>query len=170
MTTLLKLARSGLCKQAKLCDELIMAIKILIQHSYNGESSRQIFINEIRDKIGKVINIVYKLTSVIGGLDNTCSYIKKILTSIPHNFDTIQIKDALIGKLDEFIHTKIYTKDIISDKTGANLIKDNDCILIYGKSKIFRNLLSNAVKNGKKFKVIYADNRQDNHSKYFLNF
>lgn len=77
----------------------------------------------------------------------------------------IDVKEALLSKLDEFINTKINTKDIISTKQGINLIKENDCLLIYGKSQIFRNILTRAVQRGINFRVIYVDNRQNNYSK-----
>ena len=63
------------------------------------------------------------------------------------------------------INTKILTKLIISDKTGNHLIKDNDFILIYGKSKVFRNMLLKAVQDGVKFKVAFVDNRKNNQIK-----
>lgn len=76
------------------------------------------------------------------------------------------LKEALFYKLDEFINTKINTKDILSNKHAINLIKDGDCILIYGKSQIYRNILMMAVDREINFKVIYVDSRQSNYSKY----
>jgi translation initiation factor eIF-2B subunit delta len=107
---------------------------------------------------------------VIGGLENACFYIKKVLQNVPLNKNSIDIKEALINKLEEFINTKINTKEIIANKRGINLIKENDCILIYGKSKIFRNILKEAVNRGINFKVIYVDTRQDNHIKTEVEF
>lgn len=78
------------------------------------------------------------------------------------------MKEALINKLDEFVNTKINTKQIIAYKKGINLIKENDCILVYGKSQIFRNVLKEAVDKGIKFRVVYVDNRQNNHSKFYF--
>jgi translation initiation factor eIF-2B subunit delta len=92
-------------------------------------------------------------------------YIKKVLQKVPISLSSIDIKEALVNKLDEFVNTKINTKQIIAYKKGINLIKDNDCILIYGKSQIFRNILKEAVDKGIKFKVVYVDNRQTNYSK-----
>ena len=98
-------------------------------------------------------------------MDNTCSYIKKVIQKIPKNKSVFEIREAVLNRLDEFINTKINTKDVISQKHGINLIKENDCLLIYGKSQIFRNILSKAVQKGINFKVIYVDSRQNNHSK-----
>ena len=86
------------------------------------------------------------------------------------NRTVVDLKEALIIKLDEFINTKINTKDIISNKHGINLIKEGDCLLIYGKSQIYRTILSKAVEKGINFKVIYVDNRQNNHSRNFFIF
>ncbi len=44
---------------------------------------------------------------------------------------------------------------------GNSIIKENDCILVYGHSKIFRAIFQRAVENGVNFKVIYVDNRQE---------
>ena len=71
---------------------------------------------------------------------------------------------SIISKLDEFINTKINTKEYISNKHGINLIKEGDNILIYGKSQIFRNILTKAIQKGLNFKVVYVDNRQNNYS------
>lgn len=104
------------------------------------------------------------MTYVIGGLENACVYIKKVLQKVPVNNNTNDIKEALTNKLDEFVNTKINTKQFIAYKKGINLIKENDCILIYGKSQIFRNILKEAAEKEIKFKVVYVDNRETNYS------
>jgi translation initiation factor eIF-2B subunit delta len=150
------------------CRDLIEAIKILIQNTEVTNSIK--LISEIREKVGKILNIINKLTHVIGGLDNSCKYIKKILNKIPLDKNSLDIKEALMNKLDEFINTKINTKDIIATNRGVNLIKENDCLLIYGKSKIYRSILTSAVSKGIKFKVFYTDNRQETHIKSEIEF
>ncbi len=105
---------------------------------------------------------------MIGGLNNTCKFIKNILQKIQNNKNID--KEAIINKFDEFINTKINTKDFISYKHGINLIKENDCILIYGKSQIFRKLLTKAVQKKINFKVIYVDNIQNNYIKTEIEF
>jgi translation initiation factor 2B subunit (eIF-2B alpha/beta/delta family) len=98
-------------------------------------------------------------------LENACVYIKKVLQKVPVSLSSIDMKEALVNKLDEFVNTKINTKQIIAYKKGINLIKENDCILVYGKSQIFRNILKEAAEKEIKFRVVYVDNRQNNHSK-----
>ena len=56
LVTMLKISRAGLSKQAQICEELINAIKILILNTDEMDSS--IFIKELRDKVGKIINIM----------------------------------------------------------------------------------------------------------------
>jgi translation initiation factor 2B subunit (eIF-2B alpha/beta/delta family) len=109
-----------------------------------------------------------KLAYVVGGLHNSTKFVKNILQKIQNNKNID--RELILNKLDEFINTKINTKDIISYKHGTNLIKENDYILIYGKSQIFRKILTKAVQKKINFKVIYVDNKQNNYSKYNLNF
>jgi hypothetical protein len=112
IVTLLKISKVGLSKQAQTCSELINSIKILIQ--VTRIDSAQLFISEIKEKICKILTIVSKLTFVIGGLENTSSYIKYLLTKLPQNRNPVELKEMLVNKLDEFINTKINTKDIIA--------------------------------------------------------
>ena len=105
---------------------------------------------------------------MIGGLHNSTKFIKNILQKIQNNKNVD--KELIINKLDEFINTKINTKDFISSKHGINLIKENDCILIYGKSEIFRKILTKAVEKKINFKVIYVDNKQNNYSNDNFNY
>jgi hypothetical protein len=112
IVTLLKISKAGLSKQAQTCSELINSIKILIQTT--RIDSPHLFISEIKEKICKILSIVTKLTFVIGGLENTTSYIKYLLTKLPLNRNPIELKEMLVNKLDEFINTKINTKDIIA--------------------------------------------------------
>ena len=105
---------------------------------------------------------------MIGGLHNSTKFIKNILQKIQNNKNVDN--ELIINKLDEFINTKINTKDLISSKHGINLIKENDCILIYGKSEIFRKILSKAVERKINFKVIYVDNKQNNNSNDNFNY
>jgi hypothetical protein len=56
LITLLKISQSGLSKQAQICQELINAIKISILNTDEADSS--VFIKELRDKVGKIINIM----------------------------------------------------------------------------------------------------------------
>jgi len=56
LITLLKISQSGLSKQAQICKELINAVNILISNTDEADSS--IFIKELRDKVGKIINIM----------------------------------------------------------------------------------------------------------------
>jgi translation initiation factor 2B subunit (eIF-2B alpha/beta/delta family) len=164
--TLLKLSKNGLSKQGMLCSELIQSIKILIETYPADDKNEMQFLNEVRDKVSKIINCVYKLTTVIGGLDNSCTYIKKVLNKVATSYKNVpEIKEMICRKIEEFIHTKIDTKRIISSSNrGLNLIKEGDCLMIYGKSKIFRNILQKAVDSNINFKVIFVDNVQENHS------
>lgn len=112
VVTLLKLSKVGLSKQAQTCSDLINSIKILIQAT--RIDSPHLFITEIKEKICKILHIVSKLTYIIGGLENTSSYIKYLLTKLPQNRNPVELKELLVNKLDEFINTKINTKDIIA--------------------------------------------------------
>ena len=141
------------------------AIKKFIETT-NGDNYQ--LISEIRSLFEQINKIIYQIGDINGGLDNTCIYlrkVKKILPLFPSNASPLTIKNSLISKIDEYINTKILTKLIISDKTGNHLIKDNDFILIYGKSKVFRNMLLKAVQDGVKFKVAFVDNRKNNQIK-----
>ena len=162
---LVKIAKSGLHKQASCCLELLNGIKKFIETT-NGDNYQ--LISEIRSLFEQINKIIYQIGDINGGLDNTCIYlrkVKKILPLFPSNASPLTIKNSLISKIDEYINTKILTKLIISDKTGNHLIKDNDFILIYGKSKVFRNMLLKAVQDGVKFKVAFVDNRKNNQIK-----
>ena len=56
LVILLKISKSCLSKQSLICSELIHAIKILIKNTY---ADKGLLISELRDKIGKIINIMY---------------------------------------------------------------------------------------------------------------
>ena len=162
---LVKIAKCGLHKQASICLELLNGIKKFIETT-NGDNYQ--VINEVRNLFEQINKIVYQISDMSSGLDNTCIYlrkVKKILPLFSPKSSPLMIKDSIISKIDEYINTKINTKMIISDKTGNHLIKDGDYILIYGKSKIFRNILEKAVKEGIKFKVVFVDNRKANQIK-----
>lgn len=86
----------------------------------------------------------------------------------------IEIMDILSNKIDEYISLNFFNEDKIAANVkffkkkiqrGNQLIKNGDCILVYGKSKIFKIMIENAVKENKDFRLIYVDNRENNHSK-----
>jgi hypothetical protein len=114
--TLLRISKAGISKQIQICSELINSIKILIESTRIDTPT--IFITEIRDKICKILSIVNKLTFPIGGLDNTSTYIKTLLKKIPQNKNPVEIKEIMAYKLEEFINTKINTKDIIANNVN----------------------------------------------------
>lgn len=164
---MLLISKSGFNKQAKICTELLEAL-IKIIEGLNGDTSQ--VVNDIKILFDKITKIIPQITHVNGGLDNTCIYlrrIKEILPNFVNKVSSIEIKNSVINKLDEFLNTKIKTKQIISDKTGNHLITNDDYLLIYGKSKIFRKMLSKAVNDGIKFKVVFVDTRKENQSKTY---
>lgn len=86
----------------------------------------------------------------------------------------MEIFEIISNKIEEFINLNFFNEDKIAtnvffnfllEKRASSLIKNGDCILIYGKSKIFRKMIENAMKNKIDFRLIYVDNRENNHSK-----
>ena len=153
--------KNGINKQNSNCIYLLNGLKKYIE-TLDGDTF-QILI-KIKSLFEEIFKIIYDTTLIGSGLDNTIYYlreIKSILNTIPSNISFPNIRDFICTKIDDFILKRINTKQIISDKT--DLINDNDVILIYGKSKIFRNLLTKAKNKKIKFKIIFVDNRQLNH-------
>ena len=160
---LIKIAKCGSHKQEANCLELLDALKKFIETT-NGEYYE--YINSIKSIIDEITNIINENKDIGAGLFNTLAYLTQLKISInkfPINVKTIIIKNFLIEQINNFIKNKIETKTIISDKSANHLIQDNDIILIYGKSKIFRNIIMSAHKNNIKFKIIFVDNRRENH-------
>jgi hypothetical protein len=108
---LLKISKTGLRKQAELCSGLINALRVFISQMPPHER----FINEVREKVNKIFSIVGRLTYIIGGLDNTSNFVKNLMSKIPTNKNPFDAKEILLNKLEEFINTKIATKEIIAN-------------------------------------------------------
>ena len=114
--SLLRISKAGISKQIQICSELINSIKILIESTRIDTPS--IFISDIKEKVCKILSIVNKLTFPIGGLDNTATYIKTLLKKIPQNKNPVEVKEIMAYKLEEFINTKINTKEIIANNVN----------------------------------------------------
>ena len=164
---LVKLAKCGSHKQEANCLELLNAFKNFIEISNektNGEYFE--FINSVKNMIDEITNIINENKDIGAGVFNTLEYLTQLkynINDFQKDVKTIIIKNYLIDQINIFIKNKIQTKSIISDKSANHLIQNNDVILIYGKSKIFRNILLSAHKNNIKFKIIFVDNRRENH-------
>ena len=171
---LVKLAKMGSHKQASNCLELLNAFKNFIEISNektNGEYYE--FVNSVKNMIDEITNIINENKDIGAGVFNTLEYLTQLKYSInkfQKDVKTIIIKNYLIDQINIFIKNKIQTKSIISDKSANHLIQNNDVILIYGKSKIFRNILLSAHKNNIKFKIIFVDNRRENHMIHEIEF
>jgi translation initiation factor eIF-2B subunit delta len=164
---LVKLAKCGSHKQESNCLELLNAFKNFIEISNektNGEYYE--FVNSVKNMIDEITNIINENKDIGAGVFNTLEYLTQLkynINDFQKDVKTIIIKNYLIEQINIFIKNKIQTKSIISDKSANHLIQNNDVILIYGKSKIFRNILLSAHKNNIKFKIIFVDNRRENH-------
>ena len=164
---LVKLAKCGSHKQESNCLELLNAFKNFIEISNektNGEYYE--FVNSVKNMIDEITNIINENKDIGAGVFNTLEYLTQLkynINDFQKDVKTIKIKNYLIEQINIFIKNKIQTKSIISDKSANHLIQNNDVILIYGKSKIFRNILLSAHKNNIKFKIIFVDNRRENH-------
>ena len=171
---LVKLAKCGSHKQESNCLELLNAFKNFIEISNektNGEYYE--FVNSVKNMIDEITNIINENKDIGAGVFNTLEYLTQLKYSINQfqkDVKTIIIKNFLIEQINNFIKNKIQTKSIISDKSANHLIQNNDVILIYGKSKIFRNILLSAHKNNIKFKIIFVDNRRENNMIHEIEF
>ena len=153
--------KNGINKQNSNCCYLLNGLKKYIE-KLDGDTFQ--ILNQIKSLFEEIFTIINETTQSGSGLDNTIYFLKEIkaiLNTIPTNISFPNIRDFISLKIDDFILKNINTKQIISDKT--DLIKNNDVILIYGKSKIFRNLLSKAKQKQINFKLIFVDNPQLNH-------
>ncbi len=153
--------KNGINKQNSNCIYLLNGLKKYIE-TLDGDTFQ--ILGKIKSLFEEIFKIIDETTLIGSGLDNTIFYlkeIKSILNKIPSNISFPNIRDFICSKIDDFILKRINTKQIISDKT--DLINENDVILIYGKSKIFRQLLTKAKNKKIKFKIIFVDNRQLNH-------
>lgn len=60
-----------------LCKELLEALKkFFLMEKNNEEKNKMFFINQLKDKLNKIINIIGKLIVPIGALENTYKHIK----------------------------------------------------------------------------------------------
>lgn len=59
-----------------LCKDLLIALKKFFLTENIQETNKMIFINQMKEKINKIINIIGKLILPIGALENTYKYIK----------------------------------------------------------------------------------------------
>jgi len=62
-----------------LCKELLEALKKFFLIENIEEKNKIFFINQLKDKLNKIINIIGKLIVPIGALENTYKYIKVLL-------------------------------------------------------------------------------------------
>ena len=59
-----------------LCKDLLGALKKMFLTENIDEKNKLFFINQLKEKLNKIINIIGKLIVPIGALENTYQYIK----------------------------------------------------------------------------------------------
>ena len=70
-----------------------------------------------------------------------------------------QAKDALCGKIDDYIRDRIVLADQVIQETATKKIQKNDVVLTYARSSVVEKVLLQAWEDGTPFSVIVVDSR-----------
>jgi len=68
-------------------------------------------------------------------------------------------KDALCGKIDNYIRDRIIIADQVIQETAMKKIHDGDIVLTYARSSVVQKVLLEAWADGTRFSVIVVDSR-----------
>ena len=170
ITALVNISHRDLTKQATSCTELLEGLLTFV-NSIKGDFYQ--LRNALKSLFEQITKIIPMITTECGAYDNLCSLLRNLnltLAGIPYTPAPEEIKNTAIDYIEKYLATKIMTKDIIANKIPKDLIQNDECILVYGKSKIFRKMFAKAVEQGIRFSVILIDKRGSSNLKSEISF
>lgn len=111
-----------------------------------------------KEAFDKLAFAIRSITYSMGGIENTLNYINRVFSELfdyTKQMNLNEIKDNLIGKLEEYANIRlIKAKDLIVN-FGIGLIKPGDKILIYGLNSYFKRMFFLAAEKKIPFSVVY---------------
>ncbi|KAI0967420.1 hypothetical protein F4678DRAFT_242018 [Xylaria arbuscula] len=91
-------------------------------------------------------------------MGNAIRWLKLQVSKIDPDVPELEAKKQLCASIDAFIQERINFADVVISETAANLIKNDEVVLVYGRNTLVeRTLLHAHQKDGQKFKVIVID-------------
>lgn len=164
----------GSSKQTSNCINLLNSlIKLVVALSDDDKSDDKIC-QELTSLIKKIQELLSSCSEKCSGIYNTLKYLQllsdNILSELSEKLKTyklvsITLKELIKRKISYFIDRrvkKLVEKDEENINIKLDLIKDDETILLFGKSKIFRKILLKAKKDNIKFKIIFVDSPKRN--------
>ena len=155
----------GSSKQTSNCINLLNSLSKLIDTLSNDDEKKDDQIcQELSSLIKKIQELLSYNSEKCSGIYNTCRYLQllsdNILSELSEKLKTyklasITLKDLIKSKINYFIERRV--KKLVFENININLINDEETILLFGKSKIFKKILLKAKKDNKRFKIIFVD-------------
>lgn len=163
----------GSSKQTSNCINLLNSLIKLIDTLSNDDKKDDKICLELTFLIKKIQELLSCFSEKYSGIYNTLKYLQllsdNILSELSEKLKTYKItseklKDIIIPKIGYFIEKRV--KKLVSKDENINIkldiIKDDETILLFGKSKIFRKILLKAKNDNIRFKIIFVDSPKRN--------
>lgn len=157
---LLKMSNNSASRQKEYCYSLLLGLtKYIIKLEKHTAYD---YISTLIKNFEKLSLVIRRITLVLGSIENTLNYISKVLSSLLSKVrsnktnDIKEIKDEIIGKLNDYSNERLLKVSSLIAKIGSSLVKNDDCILIFGLNEYLKEIITECVKKGIDFSIVYV--------------
>lgn len=158
---LLKIGNNKLKRQKDFCEELITIFKNYVNKTDNKGHPHE-YVKQLKKNFEKLSKLIKEVTLVVGGLENTLSYILRLLSELfakAKDLTIPEVKTNIYEKLKEYVDERLIKARELLIKKGSTLIKNNDCILVYGLNYELRKIIAESVKEQINFSLVYIQKK-----------
>ncbi len=163
---LLRMSNNNLKKQREFCSGLINCFGLYMK-KLESKTSLSEFVSTVKKNFEKLSTVIRKITLTTGSIENTLDYMSKLLSALFSQVsnrkiqETKEIKDLFYSKLSDYENERLIKPSSLIAKIGVTLIKNNDCILVYGLNSYLKEIFSDCVKKGLVFSLVYVKSNDD---------